>query len=74
MVAIFNASEDIMVELFLTLKTPDSEPTHVLSLNGEIDIVSFTEQHDPDVIVYDIPPPYQQSWNILKQFRNLAVK
>ena len=75
-VAVFNSSEDI-VELFRTLLEDagfNTVAAHVPSIErGEIDLIRFTEEHDPAVIVYDIPPPYQQSWNILKQMRDLKV-
>jgi CheY-like chemotaxis protein len=33
---------------------------------GKLDLVNFVKQHEPDVIVYDLVPPYDRSWNYLK--------
>jgi DNA-binding NtrC family response regulator len=27
------------------------------------------EEHDPRVVIYDIPPPYDQNWEFLKLLR-----
>ena len=30
--------------------------------DGEVDIVTFVRQHQPQVILYDIAPPYEANW------------
>jgi DNA-binding NarL/FixJ family response regulator len=36
---------------------------------GILDLPSFIRQHDPRVIVYDIPPPYPPHWRFLEHIR-----
>jgi len=33
---------------------------------GAVDFVEFMEKHKPDVVVYDIPPPYDQNAKFLR--------
>ena len=39
---------------------------------GELDLVEFVRTHDPAVIVYDVPIPYEQNWTFLKLVRGSA--
>jgi len=32
---------------------------------GRMDLLNFIRQHDPQVIVYDLVPPYDRSWDFL---------
>src|SRR5438445_13532926 len=34
--------------------------------DGTLDLVAFIKVHDPDVIVYDLPRPYENHWNCLR--------
>ena len=34
--------------------------------DGTLDLVAFLEAHDPRVIVYDLPRPYERHWNFLR--------
>jgi CheY-like chemotaxis protein len=34
--------------------------------NGTLDLVAFLEAHDPRVIVYDLPRPFERHWNFLR--------
>ena len=40
---------------------------------GRIDLVEFVEQHHPDVIVYDVAPPYDTNWTFLRLMRSSKV-
>ena len=33
---------------------------------GRLDLMNFIRQHDPSVIVYDLIPPYDRSWNFFR--------
>ena len=35
-------------------------------------MTAFLREHDPDVIVYDIPPPYEQQWDTVRRLREGA--
>jgi DNA-binding NarL/FixJ family response regulator len=32
-------------------------------------LLDFLKEHDPRVVIYDIPPPYDQNWEFLKLLR-----
>jgi DNA-binding response OmpR family regulator len=36
---------------------------------GVANLKSMIEQHDPRVVVYDVAPPYEQSWRFLEHLR-----
>src|SRR5437899_12144605 len=45
--------------------------------DGTLDLVAFLEAHDPRVIVYDLPRPYERHWNflrLLKQTHGLRTR
>jgi hypothetical protein len=37
--------------------------------DGTLDLVAFLEAHDPRVIVYDLPRPFERHWNFLRLLR-----
>src|SRR5690349_12147373 len=67
-IAVVNSNDDI-VELvravleeegFLTVKA------HIPDIRrGRVDFVQFLEEEDPRVIVYDVAPPFEESWRFL---------
>jgi DNA-binding NtrC family response regulator len=38
---------------------------------GVMDLTTFLEQHDPQVVVYDIAPPYDAHWRFFQHVRHL---
>ena len=36
-------------------------------------MIQFVEEHKPDVIVYDVAPPYDTNWTFLRLMRNSKV-
>ncbi|HLH31137.1 MAG TPA: response regulator [Terriglobia bacterium] len=77
-VAIFNTNEDTIELLrhFLERAGFNTVAAHVPSIQrGDTDLLKFVEQHDPDAIVYDIPPPYKESWTFASLLRSTdAIK
>ena len=69
LVAIFNSRDEVIDALrsaleregFLTVTARLAEIQ-----NGTLDLVAFIEAHDPEVIVYDLPRPYESHWNFLR--------
>src|SRR5688572_7076588 len=72
-VAILKSNDDL-VEMMKTLIEKAGFTTvsgHVDEVRrGKLDLVNFVEQHDPRVIVYDLVPPYDRSWNYLHLLRD----
>jgi CheY-like chemotaxis protein len=72
-VAIFNTSDDVVELLRLAIEPAGFAVVlgHVDEIKrGALDLLSFVQQHDPKVIVYDVGPPYEQSWRFLEHLRN----
>jgi DNA-binding NarL/FixJ family response regulator len=40
---------------------------------GELDLVTFLEEHDPQVIVYEVGRPYAQSLTFLRLLQDTAI-
>src|SRR5436309_13400767 len=69
LVAIFN-SRDEVIEAIRSALENDGFETVTARLaeiqNGTLDLVAFIKVHDPDVIVYELPRPYENHWNFLR--------
>ena len=71
-VAIVNTSPDTVEMLRIVLQ---HEGFVVMGLyshevrDGQIDIESLMRQHDPDVVIYDIAPPYDKQW---REFQHMC--
>jgi DNA-binding response OmpR family regulator len=74
-VAILNSNDDV-VELLRDLLERAGFVTvtgHIDDVRrGDLDLVNLVKQHEPNVIVYDLVPPYDRSWNYLHLLRNTA--
>lgn len=72
-VAVINSNEDT-VEMLRTLLEREGWETvtgHVDDIKrGRIDFLKFLEMHDPQVLIWDVPPPYDQSWAFLQLVRS----
>ena len=72
-VAVLNSNDDL-VELLRHLLEQAGFVTvtgHVDDVRrGNLDLINFVEQHNPSVIVYDLVPPYDRSWNYLYLLRD----
>ena len=64
-VALINSSPDVVDMIRITMEHAGmvlvSAMTHEVR-DGEVDIEAFMRQHDPQVILYDIAPPYEANW------------
>jgi CheY-like chemotaxis protein len=74
-VAVFNSSDD-MVELLRILFERHGFVVvtgHISAVRrGELDLNAFVEQHKPDVVVYDLIPPYDRQWRFLDHLRQMS--
>jgi DNA-binding NarL/FixJ family response regulator len=72
-VAVFNSNRDVVEMLRLAL-----EQAGLVVVSGHIDgarrgeqrLTDFVQEHDPQVILYDLVPPYDRSWRFLEHFRD----
>lgn len=76
-VALFNASDDTveMVERML-----DHAGVHCLVncrfadlRKGVVDFGAYLRAHEPDVVIVDISPPYEQNWAFFRTLRDDAA-
>ena len=71
-VAIFNSSAEFIDTLREALDR-EGLPTATALLaeiqDGTLDLLAFLEVHDPRVIVYDLPRPFERPWNFLRLLR-----
>src|SRR5881392_3826650 len=69
LVAIFNSRAEFIDALHEALDR-EGLPTATALLaeiqDGTLDLVAFLEAHDPKVIVYDLPRPFEKHWNFLR--------
>jgi DNA-binding NarL/FixJ family response regulator len=75
-VAVFNSNDDVVEMLRFAL-----EQAGMVVVSGHIDAIrrggqrlsDFAGEHDPDVILYDLVPPYDRSWRFLEHVRRTAT-
>jgi DNA-binding NtrC family response regulator len=71
-VGILNSNDDV-VEMLRNLLEQAGFVTvhgHIDDIRrGRLDLLNFIRQHDPTVIVYDLVPPYERSWNYLQSLK-----
>jgi CheY-like chemotaxis protein len=68
-VAIFNTSPDLIDMLRAVFEMAGFVVVSLLTFQireGKVDVETFLEQHKPDVIVYDLAPPYAANWRLFK--------
>ena len=71
-VAVINTSPDTIELLRLTLQPAGivvvSAYTYEIR-DGKVDVAAFMTAHRPQVIIYDIAPPYEANWRFLEHLR-----
>jgi len=75
-VAILNANDDTveMLRTVLELEGIVVVSAHVSDLRrGQFDFSGFLAEHDPRVVIYDIPPPYDRSWLFFEHLKRLPT-
>jgi DNA-binding response OmpR family regulator len=74
-VALFNASDDTvdMIQRLLT-EAGDAQTLvwcHFADLKkGIVDFGMYVEKHSPEVVIFDISPPYDENWKFFKTMRD----
>jgi hypothetical protein len=77
-VALFNASDDTIDMIQIILKEGVRAQTlvwcHFADLKrGIVDFKKYLEQHNPEVVIFDISPPYHANWKFFKTMRDSDV-
>src|SRR5690242_7146438 len=75
-VAVFNTSEDTTDLLRVTLEQAGFiVVTALISAmrDGKLDFVRFMQEHQPQVVVYDIALPYDAHWRLFEHFRATPI-
>lgn len=71
-VAIINTNPDLVRKLRFNLEGAGFVvfEIHIEQIRaGTADVAGFLDQHDPRVIVYDVAPPYRETWNFMEHLR-----
>jgi hypothetical protein len=74
-VALFNASDDTvdMVQKLLTTSGRDQVLIwcHFADLKkGIVDFRKYMEKHNPEVVIFDLSPPYDENWRFYRAMRD----
>ncbi len=74
-VALFNASDDTidMVQALLTNSGNDQTLIwcHFADLKkGIVDFGKYLDKHNPEVVIFDLSPPYDENWTYFKTMRD----
>jgi FixJ family two-component response regulator len=68
-VAVFNTNQDLVETLVELLEEEGYQGVHghVTDFErGKQDLLGFLKKHDPQVIIFDVPPPYKEHWTFLQ--------
>ncbi len=74
-VALFNASDDTIDMVQKLLTAAGDEQTliwcHFADLKkGIVDFGKYIEKHNPEVVIFDLSPPYDENWTFFKTMRD----
>jgi len=75
LVALFNASDDTIDMVEKLLKTAGKDQSliwcHFADLRkGVVDFGRYMEKHNPEVVIFDLSPPYDENWRFFKTMRD----
>jgi len=74
-VAIFNSRPDFIEALRVALEADGftTACAHLADIqNGTLDLLAFVHLHKPELIIYDLPRPYESHWNFLRLLKETA--
>jgi CheY-like chemotaxis protein len=74
--AIFNTSPDLIDVVRHAFEPAGIVVVSVLTYQireAHVDLENFLNQHNPDVVVYDIAPPYDANWQLFLHIRSLQA-
>ena len=68
-IAVFNSSEDTIEILKIALEEHGFAVAsgHVSDIKkGQVDVLDFVKEHQPEVVIYDVALPYEENWRFLR--------
>ncbi len=74
MAAVFNTSPDLIELVRRAFEPAGIVVVSVLTFQireAVVDLENFLRQHNPDVVVYDVAPPYDANWQLFLHIRSL---
>jgi CheY-like chemotaxis protein len=76
LVAVFNTNDDVVELLRILLE----DAGHIVVSaqvdaikRGHVDLEQFVGHHRPEVVLYDIAPPYERQWAFLNHMRRIPI-
>jgi CheY-like chemotaxis protein len=75
-VAIFNTSPDTIEMLRIVLQAEGYVVVGAYTFelrDGRVDVERLVRQHEPDVILYDVAPPYDKNWREFEHLRTMPA-
>src|SRR5712692_3639502 len=77
-VALFNASDDTIDMIQALLMQAGGAQTlvscHFADLKkGVVDFKKYLNKHNPEVVIFDISPPYDENWHFFKTMRDSDI-
>jgi DNA-binding response OmpR family regulator len=77
-VALFNASDDTIDMVQRLLTASDSGQTliwcHFADLKkGIVNFEKYMDKHNPEIVIFDLSPPYDENWQFFKTMRDAAA-
>jgi DNA-binding response OmpR family regulator len=77
-VALFNASDDTIDMVQRLLSAAGDEQTliwcHFADLKkGIVDFSRYIDKHNPEVVIFDLSPPYDENWTFFKTMRDATT-
>jgi CheY-like chemotaxis protein len=75
-VAILNSRQDFIEALQVALEAKGfaASGVHVADIqSGALDLLAFVHQHKPQLVVYDLPRPYESHWNFLRLLKDTQM-
>jgi CheY-like chemotaxis protein len=75
-IAIFNTSPDTVDLLRFVFERAGYAVVSAFTWelrDSHVDVEAFVRQHQPDVIVYDVAPPYIENWRLFQHFKAMPV-
>ena len=72
-VSIFNSRPDFIEALRVGLEQDGFVVScaHLADIqSGALDLLAFVQRHRPELVVYDLPRPYETHWNVLRLLKD----